>query len=127
MCKKILIIDDELDFTRAVRLTISIFQPGWEVIEAHDGNSGRIKFLATHPDLVLLDISMPGIDGLEVLKQLRHLSKTPIIILSARDEATYKPQALALGANDFLPKPINPPLFINTIKQELATAHQMRN
>lgn len=125
MSTKILIIDDESDITRAVRLTVSIFQPDWTVIEANNANSGRVKFLTTHPDLVLLDISMPDMDGLELLRQIRRISKTPVIILSAKDESTYKPKAMAFGANDFLPKPIDPPLFIDSIKHQLALAHQM--
>lgn len=127
MHRKILIIDDECDITHAVRLTVSVLQPDWTIIEANDANSGRVKFLTMHPDLVLLDISMPGMDGFEVLKQIRRISKTPVIMLSAKDEATYKPQSLALGANDFLPKPINPPLFIHTIKHHLEIARQMTN
>jgi len=127
MSTKILIIDDECDVTRAVRLMISIFQPTWTVIEAHDANSGRVEFLTAHPDLVLLDISMPDIDGLELLKQIRRISKTPVVILSAKDEATYKPQVMALGANAFLPKPIDPLLFIDSIKHQLEIAHQMAN
>lgn len=103
--KKILIIDDEPDVTRAVRLTITIQEPEWQVNEVHNGERGLDLIDAESPDLVLLDLAMPGMHGFEVLKQLRLFSDVPVIILTVKDEELDKVHGLELGADDYIVKP----------------------
>ena len=80
---KILIIDDEPDVIRAVNLTITVQEPDWQVISAHRGETGLELVDTEAPDLVLLDLSMPGMHGFEVLEQIRLFSDVPVIILTA--------------------------------------------
>lgn len=102
---KILIIDDEPDVTAAVKLTINIQEPTWEVIEAQDGDQGLALAGQESPDLVLLDLTMPGLHGFEVLKQIRMFSNVPVIILTVADDELDKVRGLELGADDYIVKP----------------------
>ena len=103
--KRILIIDDEPDVRRAVRLTIQLQEPEWEVLEAENGDVGLLKVEAEQPDLVLLDLIMPDMNGFETLKQLRLFSDVPVIILTVRDDELDKVRGLELGADDYIVKP----------------------
>lgn len=102
---KILIIDDEPDLTRAVKLTISIQEPAWPVLVANDGQTGLELVERESPDLVLLDLAMPGLHGFDVLKQIRQFSNVPVIILSVTDDELEKVRGLELGADDYIVKP----------------------
>ncbi len=101
----ILIIDDEPDVTRAVKLAITIQEPDWEVIEVNDGERGLDLIDSEEPDLVLLDLSMPGMQGFEVLEQTRLFSNVPVIILTVRNDELDKVRGLELGADDYIVKP----------------------
>ncbi len=125
MNPKILIVDDEPDITHAVRLTLSIFQPTWDVIEAYDGATALTKITEERPNLVLLDLAMPEMDGFETLHRLRQFSAIPVIIFSAKDEATYKERTLAEGANDFLSKTVSPNHFVEVIRKLLPVDSQV--
>lgn len=103
--KKILVIDDEPEVTRAVRLTINLQEPYWEVVEAHSGEQGLLLTDAESPDLVLLDLVMPDLSGFEVLEQIRLFSDVPVIILTVRDDELDKVRGLELGADDYIVKP----------------------
>lgn len=103
--KRILIIDDEPDVRRAVRLTIQLQEPAWEVVEAENGDAGLLMVESDHPDLVLLDLLMPGMSGFETLEQLRLFSDVPVIILTVRDDELDKVRGLELGADDYIVKP----------------------
>lgn len=103
----ILVIDDEPDMTRAVRLALQLQQPDWRVIESHSGEEGLLQIENAHPDLVLLDLAMPGMSGFEALKQIRLFSDVPVIILSVRDDELDKVQGLELGADDYITKPFS--------------------
>ena len=103
--KKILVIDDETDVTRAVRLTIQLQEPNWQVIEANDGERGLLLADTEAPDLVLLDLRMPEMSGFEVLEQIRLFSDVPVIILTVRDDELDKVRGLELGADDYIVKP----------------------
>ncbi len=103
--KRILIIDDEPDMRRAVRLTIQLQEPEWEVLEAENGDQGLMLVETQRPDLVLLDVLMPGMNGFEVLEQLRLFSDVPVIILTVRDDELDKVRGLELGADDYIVKP----------------------
>lgn len=101
----ILIIDDEPDVTRAVKLAITIQEPEWEVIEVNDGETGLDLIDQETPDLVLLDLSMPGMHGFEVLEKARLFSNVPIIILTVINDELDKVRGLELGADDYIVKP----------------------
>lgn len=102
---KILVIDDELDVRRAVRLTINIQEPQWQILEAQDGERGLLLIDNEGPDLVLLDLRMPNMSGFEVLEQIRLFSDVPVIILTVRDDELDKVHALEMGADDYIVKP----------------------
>jgi DNA-binding response OmpR family regulator len=80
---------------------------GFELAAAHDGNAGVETALSTEPDLVILDLMLPGIDGLEVCRRLRQSSRVPILMLTARGDETDRVVGLEMGADDYLPKPFN--------------------
>lgn len=100
---KLLIIDDELAIRRFLRASIDAEL--YDLVEAENGATG-IRMVATEsPDLVLLDLGLPDLDGVNVTKRIREWSQTPIIILSARGDEMNKVAALDAGANDYLTKP----------------------
>ncbi len=103
--KRILIIDDEPDMRRAIRLTIQLQEPEWDVLEAENGDKGLLLVESEKPDLVLLDVLMPGMSGFEALEQLRLFSDVPVIILTVRDDELDKVRGLELGADDYIVKP----------------------
>ncbi len=105
--KRILVIDDEPDLTRALRLTLTLHNPQWQVVEAHSGQEGLRKLLEERFDLVLLDIQMPDLSGFEVLKQIRAFNDVPVIILTVRDDELDKVHGLELGADDYVVKPFS--------------------
>jgi two-component system, OmpR family, KDP operon response regulator KdpE len=101
----VLIVDDELQIRRFLR--ISLEANGYQVHETNTGQDAIVKTAQLRPDLVILDIGLPDIDGLEVLKRLREWTKTPIIMLSVRDSDRDKVAALDAGADDYLTKPFS--------------------
>ncbi|MGA9767695.1 MAG: response regulator transcription factor [Blastocatellia bacterium] len=101
--QRILIVDDEPQITRVLRMGLTT--RGYEVRTAADGESALDTFSDWHPDLVLTDLSMPGMDGLELCKRLRLISQVPIIVLSVKGEEKIKVQALDAGADDYVTKP----------------------
>jgi two-component system KDP operon response regulator KdpE len=103
MAEKILIIDDEE--TTVQLLTILLERRNYEVIKAYRAEDGLRKAYRTHPDLVLLDIMMPDMDGWEVCRRLRELSDVPIIFLTARSEIRDVVRGLEMGADDYIVKP----------------------
>lgn len=107
---KLLVIDDELAIRKF--MVASVDPEKFEVLEAENGTTG-IRLTATEaPDIVLLDLGLPDIDGVEVTRRIREWSQVPIIILSARGEDNDKVNALDAGANDYLTKPFSlPELF----------------
>lgn len=103
MSARILIVDDEAQIRRA--LSLSLGGHGYQIELADDGETALAMIAARAPDAVVLDLMMPGIDGLEVLRRLRGWSDVPVIVLSARGQERDKVQALDLGADDYLTKP----------------------
>jgi two-component system KDP operon response regulator KdpE len=100
---RVLVADDEPQIRRALRVALS--GHGYDVELAEDGESALVS-IATHvPDVIVLDLMMPGTDGLEVVRQTRQWSSVPIIVLSARGDERDKVAALDLGADDYLTKP----------------------
>jgi DNA-binding response OmpR family regulator len=100
---RILVVDDESDIRG---LVVELLQrAGHEVIEAPDGNEGLKRFYAEQPDLVILDVQMPGLDGWGVLERIRELSDVPVLMLTARAEELDKVRGLRAGADDYVTKP----------------------
>lgn len=102
----VLVVDDELRITTLVRDYFA--QAGFDVVEAGDGASALAQFRRHRPDLVVLDLGLPDIDGLDVTRSLRNGSTVPIIILTARSDETDRIVGLELGADDYLVKPFSP-------------------
>lgn len=102
---QVLIIDDEVQIRRFLR--ISLEAKGYQVHETVNGQDGILKTAQLRPDIVILDMSLPDMDGLEVLKRLREWTKMPVIILSVRDSDQDKVSALDAGADDYLTKPFS--------------------
>ncbi|MDR0271830.1 MAG: response regulator transcription factor [Clostridiales bacterium] len=103
MSAKILIVDDEKTIVDI--LAYNLRKEGYEIIEAHDGRKGLELALSENPDLVMLDIMMPGLDGYEVCKRLRKVSQVPVIMLTAKAEESDKVLSFELGADDYITKP----------------------
>lgn len=102
---RILVVDDERAIRRFLRTSLAVF--GCEIIEAVDGKEAVTQTATQHPDLVILDLSLPDMDGLEVIRKTREWSRVPIIILSVRDGEMDKINALDAGADDYLTKPFS--------------------
>jgi DNA-binding response OmpR family regulator len=103
--KTLLMIDDD---EKLVALVREYLEPhGYELRAAHDGNAGIAAIQASEPALVILDVMLPGADGLEVCRRVRRFSRVPILMLTARGDDTDRIVGLELGADDYLPKPFN--------------------
>jgi len=100
---RLLVVDDEQPFLRA--LAISLRAQDYEVLVAATGEHGLALAADEHPDLIVLDLGLPSMDGIEVLRQLRVWSAVPVLVLSARSDVTDAITALDAGADDFLAKP----------------------
>jgi DNA-binding response OmpR family regulator len=100
---RVLVIDDDVSLLRA--LDISLKARGYEVLVARSGEQGLDLAAHQHPSVILLDLGLPGIDGVEVVRALRGWSSVPIIVLSARHQSTNKVEALDAGADDYVTKP----------------------
>ena len=103
---KILIIEDELELVKVLRSYLE--NAGFSVVSALRGDTGLAAWQNEAPDLVLLDLSLPGLDGIEVTKAIRKTAATPIIIITARVEDTDRIVGLELGADDYVTKPFSP-------------------
>ncbi|MEI6043143.1 MAG: response regulator transcription factor [Chloroflexota bacterium] len=104
--KKILIIEDEPNIVDY--LTIYCKAEGYEVLSVRDGLEGVVKFQAEKPDFVLLDLMLPGLDGVEVCRRIRTTSEVPIIMVTARSDEIDKLLGLEIGADDYVTKPFSP-------------------
>lgn len=100
-----LVVDDEPQIRRLLRVTLEA--NGYRVFDAATGNDGVAQAALRKPDVVLLDLGLPDLDGLEVLKRIREWSQVPVLILSVRDEEGEKIAALDSGADDYVTKPFN--------------------
>ena len=112
----ILLIEDEPEIRRFLRTTLPAH--GFRVYEASSGQDGLIEAQARNPDLILLDLGLPDLDGGEVIRQVREWTVTPIIVLSARDQEQAKVAALDLGADDYITKPFG----VNELLARVRTA-----
>jgi DNA-binding response OmpR family regulator len=117
MTAKILVVDDEAKIVKLVRSYLE--QGGFSVVEASDGQTALIQARREKPDLVVLDLGLPGIDGLEVARVLRREGNIPLIMLTARIEDTDKIVGLELGADDYVTKPFNPRELVARVRAVL--------
>ena len=106
MSEKILIVEDEVRIVRTLRLYLE--QAGFVVTAVHDGSQALPAFRQERPSLVLLDLNLPGQDGLDICRNLRRLGNIPIIMLTARTEEMDRLIGLELGADDYISKPFSP-------------------
>ena len=104
---RILVVDDEPDVVQSVRLGFTLQWREVDVLGANAGEAALDIVEHEHPDIVLLDVGLPGIDGYEVLRQIRAFSDVPVVMLTARDDAMDKVKGLELGADDYATKPFN--------------------
>ena len=104
---KILVIDDEPDVIESVRLGFTLQWREVDVLGAASGEAGLDAIERDVPDIVLLDVGLPDIDGFEVLRQIRDFSDVPVVMLTARDDSMDKVKGLELGADDYVTKPFN--------------------
>ena len=117
---RILVVDDEPQLIRVLRTGLK--SRGYEVRAAADGLAGFEMFVDWHPDLVITDLAMPDVDGLELCRRLRAVSQVPIIVLSAKGEEKTKVEALDIGADDFVTKPFGIDELLARVRASLRRA-----
>lgn len=111
---KILIIEDEIELVKVLRSYLE--QNGYQVIDAQRGDKGLALWEQQKPDLVILDLNLPGLDGLDVARQIRQKSDTPILMLTARVEETDQIVGLEIGADDYVTKPFSPKVVVARVR-----------
>ncbi|ESQ80359.1 response regulator [Asticcacaulis sp. YBE204] len=116
----VLIIEDETDIRRYLRATLTA--QDYEVLEASTAKEGLQKLTLNRPDLIILDLGLPDTDGQDFIRAVRDWSRTPIIVLSAREHETDKVTALENGADDYLTKPFSPAELLARLKVALRHA-----
>lgn len=117
MAKKILVVDDEKPISDIVKFNLT--KEGYTVVTVFDGEEALSQFKEESPDLVLLDLMLPKIDGLEVARQIRKDNDTPIIMLTAKDSEIDKVLGLELGADDYVTKPFSNRELVARVKANL--------
>jgi two-component system KDP operon response regulator KdpE len=118
--KTILVVDDEQRMVQFITMNLEL--EGFRVISASDGYQALAKVTKELPDLVILDIMMPDIDGFETLKKIREISAVPVIFLSVKGEEVDRVRGLDLGADDYVTKPFSPKELVSRIKAVLRRA-----
>jgi len=113
----ILVVDDETRIVRMIRMNLE--HDGYEVIEANSGQQALDMVRSRMPNLVILDVMMPGLDGFETLQILREISQVPVIMLTARSEEEDRIRGLELGADDYVTKPFSPRELMSRVKAVL--------
>ncbi len=119
---KLLVVDDDPKLREALEVGLQLQWEDADVISAADGEAGLERFLEEGPDVVLLDVSMPRMNGFDVLKQIRRVSDTPVIMLTARGEDVDQVRGLELGADDYVSKPFSHLALMARIKAVLRRA-----
>ena len=117
MGKKILIVDDEKNIVDILKFNLK--KDGFDTIEAYDGEQALNLALSEKPDLILLDIMLPKMDGFTVCRKIRQTMETPILMLTAKEEEVDKVLGLELGADDYITKPFSPRELIARVKANL--------
>lgn len=117
MAERILIVEDEADFAALIKLWVT--QTGYEASVAGSGPDALRTFYDWHPHLVLLDVSLPGLDGWQIVERLREFSRVPILLLTAKSAEADKVRGLRLGADDYVTKPVGMPELMARIEAAL--------
>lgn len=126
MVKKVLVVEDELSIVTLLQYNLQ--QAGYEVVTANDGEEALQKVATEQPNIVLLDIMIPNLDGMEVCKNLRlHRNTVPIIMLTAKEDELDKILGLELGADDYITKPFSPREVVARVKAVLRRADASEN
>jgi two-component system alkaline phosphatase synthesis response regulator PhoP/two-component system response regulator VicR len=123
MAVKILVCDDERSIVRLIQVNLE--RQGWQVVTAYDGKEGLEKIMAEKPDICVLDVMMPYMDGFEVLKNLRRepsTQKLPVVMLTAKAQDKDVFEGYHYGADVYLTKPFNPMELVTFIKRIIAGA-----
>jgi DNA-binding response OmpR family regulator len=115
--RRIMVVDDEERMVRFIRLNLE--HDGFLVSEAFNGKQAVQKFRDATPDLMLLDVMMPDLDGFEVLQMIREISNVPVIMLTAKGEEDDRVRGLELGADDYITKPFSPRELVSRVKAVL--------
>ena len=115
--RRILVVDDEERMVRFIRLNLE--HDGFLVSEAFNGRQAIQRLRDVSPDLILLDVMMPDLDGFEVLQMIREISNVPVIMLTAKGEEDDRVRGLELGADDYVGKPFNPRELVSRVKAVL--------
>lgn len=124
MNEKILVVEDNVDICRALHLYLT--SAGYEVELCHDGLEGLKKFNSLGFDLGIIDLMLPGVDGIELITAIRNASEMPILILSAKSDELDKIEGLSVGADDYITKPFSPPELLARVKSALRRWHIMK-
>ena len=120
--KKILVVDDEKPISDIIKFNMA--KEGYEVLTAFDGKEALAVFEAENPDILILDLMLPEIDGLEVARTIRKTSNVPIIVLSAKDTEFDKVIGLEIGADDYVTKPFDPNVLLAKIQGLLRRSYE---
>jgi two-component system alkaline phosphatase synthesis response regulator PhoP len=123
MAKKIMVVDDEPYIARVIKFKLE--QEGYTVISANDGQSGLQKIKEEKPDLVLLDVMMPGLSGYEVCQKIKEdadLAGIPVVILTAKGQERDREQGMTMGASDYITKPFSPNRLLELVKSMIGDA-----
>lgn len=118
----ILVVDDDPRLRELLTLTLN--RAGYQVITASNGQQALISAMRDTPDLIVLDVGLPELDGLEVCRRLRQTSEVPILFLTARDDEIDRILGLELGADDYVTKPFSPRELVARIKSILKRSHR---
>ena len=116
--KTILVVDDERHIVDLVRLYLE--KEGYAVVTAADGEEALQRHARHEPDLVILDLMLPKLDGFEVCREIRRRGDTPVLMLTARDDDVDAIVGLELGADDYVTKPFNPRALVASVRRRIA-------
>jgi two-component system KDP operon response regulator KdpE len=122
--RRILVVDDEERMVRFIRLNLE--HDGFQVVEAFNGQQAMDRLRETLPDLVLLDVMLPDIDGFEVLRLIRENNEVPVIMLTAKGEEDDRVKGLELGADDYVTKPFSPRELVSRARAVLRRTNSAR-
>ncbi len=122
--RKILIVEDERRMARFIRMNLE--HDGFQVLEATRGQEGLDKLREELPDLILLDVMLPDIDGFEVLRRVREVSEIPVVMLTAKGEEDDRVRGLELGADDYVTKPFSPRELVSRVRAVLRRSEALR-
>jgi two-component system, OmpR family, KDP operon response regulator KdpE len=120
VAERILVVEDEPEFSELLALWIS--RAGYDPVTASSGSEALRQFYERHPDLVILDVALPGLDGWQVIERIRDFSRVPILLVTARSSEADKVRGLKLGADDYITKPLSFPELMARVEAALRRA-----